>query len=101
MSFTADQVEEIVKELMELKKTHSVEDINGMTKFDDFKLKNKVFYNTILSDDMDMEIFKQMMFMKRKLESGEEQYSVDVKFGKYMSDKYIEPVKHTFKKNDS
>ena len=37
MSFTADQIEEIVKELMELRKTHSDEDINGMTKFDDFK----------------------------------------------------------------
>jgi hypothetical protein len=100
MSFTADQIEEIVKELMELRKTHSDEDINGMTKFDDFKLKNKLFYNTILSNDMDMEIFKQMMVMKRKLENGEEQYSVDVKFGRYMSDKYIEPVKHKFEKKD-
>ena len=37
-------------------------------------------------------IFKQMMKMKRELESGKDQYSVDVKFGQYMADKYIDPV---------
>ena len=41
---------------------------------------------------MDISIFKQMMKMKRKLENGEEQYSVDVKFGKFMAENYIDPV---------
>jgi hypothetical protein len=92
MSFTASQVEEIVNELLELKKTLSIDEINCMEKFNDFKSKNQLFFNTILSDQMDPVIFKQMMAMKRRLESGEDQYSVDVRFGEFMSKKYIEPV---------
>jgi hypothetical protein len=45
-----------------------------------------------LSDDMDLTIFKQLMSMKRKLEEGEEQYSVDVKVGQMMAEKYLDPV---------
>jgi hypothetical protein len=39
-----------------------------------------------------MKIFKEMMKMKRRLESGEDQYSVDVKFGQFMADKYLKPI---------
>ena len=91
----ADEIEAVVQRLMLLKNEFSVLDIDKMPEFDDFKKENKLFYDTILSDDMDILIFKQMMKMKRKLENGEEQYSVDVKFGKFMAEKYIDPVTGT------
>jgi len=88
----ADKIEEIVNELLELKKTKTHEEINELEKFSDFKSKNKVFYEVILSSDMDITIFREMMRMKRRLEAGEDQYSVDVKFGEFMAGKYIDPV---------
>jgi hypothetical protein len=33
-----------------------------------------------------------MMKRKREIEAGKDQYSVDVKFGKFMAEKYIDPV---------
>ena len=69
-----------------------VSEINQLEEFKQFKEENKLFYETILSDDMNIDIYRQMMKMKRKLESGEDQYSVDVKFGKYMAEKYVDPV---------
>ena len=53
-----------------------------------------MFFELILSENdiQNNVIFKQMMKMKRELESGKDQYSVDVKFGQYMADKYIDPV---------
>ena len=92
-SFTADQIEQFVGELTELKKTNTPEQINSMERFNDFKEKNKIFYEMILSPQgMDTLIFKEMMKMKRRLESGEDQYSVDVRFGKFMAEKYIDPI---------
>jgi hypothetical protein len=88
----ADQIEQIVNELLELKKTKTNEEIDQLEQFLDFKTKNKVFYGVILSSDMDVTIFKEMMKMKRRLEAGEDQYSVDVKFGEFMAGKYIDPV---------
>jgi hypothetical protein len=74
--------------------------INEIEEFKQFKEENKLFYETILSENMDMNIYRQMMKMKRKLESGEDQYSVDVKFGKYMAEKFVDPVvKNIPKKN--
>ena len=49
---------------------------------------------TISQEGVDFNIFKEMMKMKRRLESGEEQYSVDVRFGKFMAEKYIDPLTH-------
>ena len=93
MSFTADQIELIVKNLISCKKIHTIDDINKMEEFNDFKLKNLMFYEMILSDaGLDVVIFNEMMKMKRRLESGEEQYAVDVKFGQFMATKYIDPV---------
>ena len=92
MSFTADQIEAIIIKLSKLKDTFTIEQINEMEEFNDFKIKNRVFYETVLSGNMEPVIFKEMMKMKRRLESGEDQYSVDVRFGKYMSTKYIDPV---------
>jgi hypothetical protein len=93
MSFTATQIEEIVEKLVELKKTHTLEQINELEEFVEFRTKNRVFYETIFSvDGLDRTIFKEMMKMKRRLEAGEDQYSVDVKFGRYMASKYIDPV---------
>ena len=88
----ADQIEEIVNELLELKKTKTQQEIDQIEKFADFKSKNKVFYGVILSSDMDVSIFREMMKMKRRLEAGEDSYSVDVKFGEFMAGKYIDPV---------
>ena len=93
MSFTADQIEVIVNKLISLKKTYNGTDIDLMEEFDDFKLKNKMFYEMILSEaGLDLPVFKEMMKMKRRLESGEDQYSVDVRFGQFMATKYIDPV---------
>jgi hypothetical protein len=88
----ADEIEVVVEQLLSLKKKMSIGNIDKMPEFEDFKKENKLFYDTVLSNDMDITIFKQMMKMKRKLENGEEQYSVDVKFGKFMAEKYIDPV---------
>jgi len=88
----ADQIEEIVNELLELKKTFSRGDIDQMEKFDNFKTRNRTFYDVILSPEMDLNVFRQMMKMKRRLEAGEDQYSVDVRFGEFMAVKYIDPV---------
>ena len=88
----SDEIESIVNKLLSLKKDKSFSEIDSMDEFDLFKKNNKLLYETVLSDNMDMTIFKQMMKMKRKLENGEDQYSVDVKFGKFMAEKYIDPI---------
>ena len=51
-----------------------------------------MLYEMTLSDEMDLNIFKQMMSMKRKIEFGEDQYSVDVKVGQMMAEKYLDPI---------
>jgi hypothetical protein len=88
----AVEIEEVVNKLLYLKKHMHVSEINELEEFKQFKEENKLFYEMILSDNMDMGIYRQMMKMKRKLESGEDQYSVDVKFGKYMAEKFVDPV---------
>jgi hypothetical protein len=93
MALTADEIEKIVSKLLTFKKTHSTEEINEMSEFEIFRLNHNLFYNMIVTDsDFDMKIFKEMMKMKRRLESGEDQYSVDVKFGQFMADKYLKPI---------
>jgi len=77
---------------MEIKKTKSIVEISEMPDFSEFKKSQKLLYETVLSDGMDMSIFKNMMNMKRRLESGEDQYSVDVRVGQMMAEKYIDPV---------
>ena len=88
----ADTIEIFVEKLLLLKKTFSKEQIDLMEEFNDFKKGNKLFYETILSDQMDTVIFKKMMKLKRDLEKGEDSYGVDVKFGKYMAEKYVDPI---------
>jgi hypothetical protein len=88
----ASEVEQIVYSLMELKKTKQKSEIDSMESFSSFKIKNRMLYEMALSDDMDLTIFKQLMSMKRKLEEGEDQYSVDVKVGQMMAEKYLDPV---------
>jgi hypothetical protein len=93
MSFTADEVEAIVEQIGLLKKDHTIEQINQMDTFSDFRTKNKMLYEMIVSPQgTNPVIFKEMMKMKRRLESGEDQYSVDVRFGQFMAEKYIDPV---------
>jgi hypothetical protein len=93
MAFTADQIEILVQELTDLKSKYSIEQINEMEKYSAFKAQNRTFYEMITSPDgVDPVIFKEMIRMKRRLESGEDQYSVDVRFGSYMAQKYIDPV---------
>ena len=88
----AVEIEETVNKLLYLKKHMSISEINEIEEFKHFKEENKLFYEMILSDDMDMNIYRQMLKMKRRLERGEDQYSVDVKFGKYMAEKFVDPV---------
>jgi hypothetical protein len=93
MAFTADQIEDYVKQLTELKSTHSIEELNAMTQFDEFRLQNRIFYEMIISSEgVNQVVFREMMKMKRRLEAGEDQYSVDVKFGRFMAGKYVDPV---------
>jgi hypothetical protein len=93
MVYTADEIEQYVEELGELKKKISIEDINNDQRFDEFRAQNKIFYEMILSPEgLDTVIFKEMMKMKRRLEAGEDQYSVDVRFGQFMANRYIDPV---------
>ena len=99
MSYTADQIEEIILRLSKLKEEFTVEEINKMEEFSDFKTKNRVFYETVLTGNMEVPIFKEMMKMKRRLESGEDQYSVDVRFGKYMGSIYLDPIAKKLNKN--
>jgi hypothetical protein len=89
---SADEVEEIFKQLNVLKKDYSKETIDLIPEFEQFRTEQKLFYETILKEDMDPTIFKQMMKMKRRLESGEDSYGVDVKFGKFMAEKFIDPI---------
>jgi hypothetical protein len=87
---SADQIEKLVSELLLLKDKKSKEELDEQ--FLEFRTKNRMFYETILNGQFDHVIFKEMMKRKRELESGKEQYSVDVKFGQFMADKYINPV---------
>jgi hypothetical protein len=92
MSYTADQIEEIVKNIL----TDMLENVLTKEKLDEkyleFRTKNRMFYETILTGGFDPVIFNEMMKSKRKLESGVDQYSVDTKFGQFMADKYIAPA---------
>ena len=88
----AIEIEECVYSLMELKKSKNKSEIDSMDSFIPFKTKNKMLYEMTLSDEMDLNIFKQMMSMKRKIEFGEDQYSVDVKVGQMMAEKYLDPI---------
>lgn len=83
----ADEIEAIVAQLLQerSKKDRVVLD----EEFKEFRLSNKMFYETILNGEFNEEIFKQMMAMKRRLEKGEDPYQVDVRFGQFMADKYI------------
>jgi hypothetical protein len=93
MSFTASQIEEIVNEIELLKANFTHEEISKMEKFNEFKTQNKILYEMVCSEEgVNKNIFNEMMKMKRRLESGEDQYSVDVKFGRFMAHQYIDPV---------
>ena len=88
----ADELECTVNKLLQLIKTNTSDEIKDMSEFDAFKTKNALFFETILAGDHDPGIFKKMMQMKRQLESGSTQYAVDVKFGKFMAEKYVDPL---------
>jgi hypothetical protein len=88
----ANEIETIVKQIIELNKVLTKSEIDLLPEFDEFKTQNKLFYEVIFSPDFNSSIFKEMMKMKRRLEDGEDQYSVDTRFGKFMSDIYLEPV---------
>ena len=88
----ANDIEKVVAKLIILKETLSKEQIDLDPEFNLFKEKNRLFYETIISGEMNNEIFKRMMTLKRKLEDGEDSYGVDVKFGQYMAEKYVDPL---------
>lgn len=85
----ASEIESIVSKLLNLKKEYSNDYINTLDEFKDFRMSQRMFYETILSDTFDQGVFDVMMEHKRKIEAGSDQYSVDVSFGKYMADRYI------------
>ena len=62
----ADEIEKIVYSLLELKSENM--DLSKYAEFDEFKRTNKELYEMVLSGNMDIGIFKQMMKMKRRLE---------------------------------
>ena len=86
----ANDIERIVNEIITLKDVLSKEVLDD--KYLEFRTKNRMFYETILNGEFSPQIFKEMMKAKRSLEAGEDQYSVDVKFGQFMADKYIAPA---------
>ena len=93
MKYTADEIEEIVLKLLTLKQTHSRDEINAMTEFDEFKQHNMFLYGTVLSDqNFQLDLFLYMMMMKRKIEQGADPYEIDVHVGKVMAAKYVDPV---------
>jgi len=89
----AEEIEKNVSQLLVALKNNSVDEINQMEEFNDFKNgSGKLLYEMIIKNEFNMTIFKEMMKMKRRLESGEDQYSVDVRFGTYMAERFIDPV---------
>jgi hypothetical protein len=96
----AEEIEKIVNELLELKKTKTRLEIDLLPEYSTFRESQKMFYNVVLSEEMDLGIFNQMMAMKRRVEGGEDQYSVDVRFGKFMAEKYIDPLVSSPRKQD-
>ena len=88
----SDEIETIVDKLLVLRNKFTVMEIEAMPEFLPFRTKNKLFFETIMAGGHNPEIFKRMMLMKRKLESGATQYEVDVKFGKFMAEKYVDPL---------
>jgi len=96
MSMTADELEQTVSKLLLLKVTVPREELDNI--FLNFRTTNRIFYETILNGEFEPIIFKEMMKRKRELESGKDQYSVDVKFGQYMADKYLATVMKNPKK---
>ena len=86
----ADQIEQIVSELLLVKDRFTREQLD--TTYFEFRTRHRVFYETILNGGFEPVIFKEMMKRKRELELGQEQYSVDVKFGQFMAERYIDPV---------
>jgi hypothetical protein len=86
----ADEIERIVNELLKVKDRVTREELD--TTYFEFRTNHRLFYETILNGGFEPVIFKEMMKRKRELESGREQYSVDVKFGQFMAERYIDPV---------
>ena len=86
----ANEIEKTVNEILFLKDKLPKEVLDE--KYTTFRTKNRMFYETILNGEFDEVIFKEMMKAKRKLEAGEDQYSVDVKFGEFMAEKYVAPA---------
>jgi hypothetical protein len=85
----ASEIESIVNELLQLKKEYSIDYINTLQQFSDFRKDQRLLYEMVLSDSFDQTIFNLMMENKRKIENGADQYSIDVSFGQYMADRYI------------
>lgn len=87
------EIEQVVNSLLKLKAEGKSKDfIDSLSEFKDFRKNNKTFYDMILAEDFDQEIFKKMISLKRKVEEGGDSYEADVKFGKFMAEKFIDPV---------
>ena len=88
----SEEIEIYVHKLLELKKYKTTDEIDLNTETLDFKTKYPDLYKIVLSNEMDIEIFNKMMICKRKLENGDDPYSVDVKFGEIMAERYVYPL---------
>lgn len=98
--FTADQLQRDVYELVNARKDRTESEIDSDPRFDEFRKDNKMMYDMIVKEnDFNEEIFKELISMKKLLESGEDQYSVDVRFGQFMADRYLTPIKEKLDKN--
>jgi hypothetical protein len=89
MVLLASEIEAIVNQLLELKKTKSISEITSLPEFEDFRKSQRMLFETVLSDSFDHTIFNLMMENKRKIENGADPYAIDVSFGQYMADRYI------------
>jgi hypothetical protein len=91
------EIEAVVSKILTIGDSNLIENSNDPD-IVNFRTNNKTFYETIVAGEFDPIIFKKMMQMKRRLENGEDQYSVDIKFGEFMKEIYIDPILPNAKK---
>ena len=84
----AEQIEQVVNEILISLKSGIFNESN----FLDFKNYHQTLYEMVISEEFDITIFKKMMYMKKQLENGESKDSLDIKVGKFMAEKYVDPL---------
>ena len=61
--------------------------------YTEFREKSRILYEMTINDEsFNQEIFDKFVGYLKRIENGEDSYGVDVEVGKYMAQKYIDPV---------